>query len=303
MPLTVVILTFNEQKHIERAILSVKDIATKILVVDSGSTDATVEIATRCGAEVIVNDWVNHATQFNWALEQLDADTDWVMRLDADEYVTSSLREQVLEKLPNLAPNKTGICVSRRMAFLGKTIKYGGVFPIRIVRFIRYGHGHCENRLMDEHLVVERGEIVDLTGEIIDDNLSPLSWWVEKHNRYASLEAIELLNLEIGFLANLDVSLSTSKQASVKRWIKEHLYAKSPTSFRALVYFAYRYFLRLGFLDGKEGTAFHFLQGFWYRYLVDTKLYEVKKHMIRHNVNAPTAIYDVLGIEVGKKNS
>ena len=92
--------------------------------------------------------------------------------------------------------------------------------------------------------------------------------------------------------------LRGGQQAGVKRWIKEKVYARLPGGMRALGYFVYRYIVRLGFLDGKEGTAFHVLQGFWYRYLVDMKLHEVKSHMRRDGVDVVTAIRDVLGIDV-----
>ncbi len=135
--------------------------------------------------------------------------------------------------------------------------------------------------------------------ELIDDNLNSLTWWINKHNNYASREVVDLLNLEYGFMPHDTVaSLSDGSQASLKRWIKEKVYARLPGGFRAFAYFCYRYFLRLGFLDGKEGTAFHVLQGFWYRYLVDAKLAEVKRYMQRNNCPVELAMKDVLGIEV-----
>jgi hypothetical protein len=154
---------------------------------------------------------------------------------------------------------------------------------------------------MDEHIIVD-GETAEFSGEIIDDNLNSLSWWTEKHNAYASREVVDILNLEYGFIPYETVAnLKGGQQAGVKRWIKENVYARLPGGFRAFAYFFYRYFVRLGFLDGKEGTAFHVLQGFWYRYLVDMKLHEVKSLMKNSNVDVVTAINDVLGINVGQQ--
>lgn len=298
MHLSVVILTKNEERHITRAISSVSEIADRWVVVDSGSTDCTIELARNSGAEVRENSWVNYATQFNWALDQLPEETDWVLRLDADEIVTPDLARQILELLPKLGPETKGVYVSRRMHFLGRRVRWGGVFPIRVMRLFRHGAGRCENRWMDEHILVD-GATADLSGEIIDDNLNSLTWWTEKHNSYASREVVDLLNLEYGFMPHETVAdLRGGQQAGVKRWLKECIYARLPGGVRAFVYFIYRYVVRLGFLDGKEGTAFHVLQGFWYRYLVDLKLHEVRTYMRVHDADVVDAIRDVLGITI-----
>jgi len=299
MSLTVLILTKNEERHIERALLSVSEIADRCVVVDSGSDDRTVELAKAAGAHVLANEWVNYAIQFNWGLDQLNEDTDWILRLDADEIVTPKLATQIRTTLPKLSAETKGVFVSRRMFFLGRPIRRGGVFPIRVLRLFRHGAGRCEDRWMDEHVLVD-GKTADLSGEIIDDNQNSLTWWTEKHNGYASREVVDLLNLEYGFMDHETVAdLRGGHQAGVKRWLKEKVYARLPGGTRAFAYFLYRYVVRLGFLDGKEGTAFHVLQGFWYRYLVDMKLHEVKSYMRANGVNAETAIRDVLGIEVG----
>jgi glycosyltransferase involved in cell wall biosynthesis len=296
--LTIVILTKNEERHIARAIASAAPIADRIVVVDSGSTDRTVELAKEGGAEVLENPWVNYATQFNWALDQLPTDTDWIFRLDADEVVTDALASEIAAHLSSLSPAIAGVYISRRMTFLGRPIKWGGVFPVRVLRLFRHGRGRCENRWMDEHVLVD-GATAAFKGEIVDDNLNSLTWWTAKHNVYASREVVDLLNLEYGFMAHETVAnLRSGQQAGVKRWIKENVYARLPGGVRAFLYFFYRYVVRLGFLDGREGTAFHFLQGFWYRYLVDMKLFEVKAYMRRTNVDVVTAIRDVLGIDV-----
>lgn len=186
------------------------------------------------------------------------------------------------------------------MTFQGRLIMHGGVFPIRVLRLFRYGCGECENRWMDEHIKVS-GSTLDLKGEIIDDNLNSLTWWTEKHNKYASREAVDLLNLDHGFMPHDSVAqFRGGSEAGFKRWLKERVYARMPGGFRAFVYFFYRYVLRLGFLDGREGTAFHFLQGFWYRYLVDAKVEEVRRYMRERKVDAPQAILQVLGIDVAR---
>jgi hypothetical protein len=149
---------------------------------------------------------------------------------------------------------------------------------------------------MDEHILLNGAETA-LDGELLDDNLKPLGWWIDKHNNYASREVVEILDVEYGFLGR-EIGNRPNGQAGLKRWLKESVYTRLPGGVRALAYFIYRYFCRLGFLDGKEGTAFHILQGFWYRYLVDAKLHEVRLYMQRKNVDPVCAIRDVLGIDM-----
>jgi len=298
MKLSVIILTFNEEIHLARCIESVKDLAGDLVVVDCFSTDATLEIAQNLGARIVQHEWLNHAAQFNWALSQLNPETEWVLRIDADEYLTPELLSEVHSFLAHAASNVDGAFLNRRMIFQGKHIRHGGVFPIQVLRLFRYGKGLCENRWMDEHIKVG-GPTVVLKGELIDDNLNSLSWWTQKHNHYASREAIEMLNLRYHFILRDSIAGSLGgSQSGAKRWLKETVYSRLPSGFRAFAYFFYRYIIRLGFLDGQAGTEFHFLQGFWYRYLVDAKVAEVKQHMREHGIDVVTAIDRVLGVKI-----
>ena len=298
MKITVVILTFNEELHIARCIDSIQSIASKIVIVDCFSSDSTIEIAKNRGAEVIQHEWLNHSAQFNWALDQLDHATEWVLRIDADEILTPGLITEIIDRLPTVKDNIDGVYFPRRMVFQGKIILHGGVFPVMVLRLFRHGRGRCENRLMDEHIKVT-GLTTIFNGEILDFNLNPLTWWIEKHNKYASYEAIELLNLEYSFMRTDSLMVVQEwSQAGIKRWIKEAVYAKLPRGLRAFIYFIYRYLIRFGFMDGQSGTTFHLLQGFWYRYLVDAKIIEVKTYMDNNKTSINEAIYKVLEVRV-----
>lgn len=298
MNITAIILTSNEEKHLARCIDSIKAITSSIIVVDSYSTDSTAKIAEQKGVTFISKKWVNYATQFNWALTQLTSETNWVLRLDADETVTNALAKEIAERMSTIEDDVDGVYVCRKMIFQSKLIKYGGLFPLKVIRLMRYGRGECENRWMDEHIKV-KGKTIEFSGEIIDDNLNSLTWWTDKHNKYSSREAIDLLNLEFNFMNHDTVaSLSGWTQPGLKRWAKERIYARLPTGFRSFLYFSYRYFIRLGFLDGHTGTTFHFLQGFWYRYLVDAKIAEVKRFAREKKVDIKIAIAEVLAIHV-----
>ncbi|MDH2373881.1 glycosyltransferase family 2 protein [Cobetia sp. 3AK] len=297
-----IILTYNEEKHLSRCLSNVMDVVDEVYVIDCYSSDATVDIARSYGAHILANEWVNHAHQFNWALSQLD-NIDWVLRIDADEVITDELKNQIKNKLHLLDSNINGVYLNRRINFLGHEIKYGGVFPTEVLRLFRFGYGECEYRWMDEHIKVE-GQVTNLSGEIIDDNLNSLTWWTEKHNKYSSLEAIEMLNLEYRFMGLIPEKESRIKgKAGIKRWIKDKIYAQLPGGCRAFIYFLYRYVLRFGFLDGSEGSAFHILQGFWYRYLVDVKVAEVKDYSQKNKVSIPVSIERLLGIKVKEKSN
>jgi glycosyltransferase involved in cell wall biosynthesis len=300
MKITAIILTFNEEIHLARCIKSLLPLTNDIVVVDSLSTDSTLEIARQYGARVLQRAWENnHSIQFNWALTQLDPNkTEWVLRIDADEVLTPDLVSQLQQALPELDNETVGVHFFRKMCFQSKLIEHGGVGHNKVSRLFRYGHGRSESRWMDEHIKID-GKCRDLSGHMIDDNLNSVSWWIAKHNNYASREAVDLLNLKYQFTALDSVSDSGTKSSiGKKRWIKENLYAKLPLGMRSFGYFFYRYIFLAGFLDGSVGAQFHFLQAFWYRYLVDIKFAEVERYMRVHTVPPKTAIDRVLGIKL-----
>jgi len=299
MKLTVLVLTFNEELHLARCLQSILPLTNDIVVVDCFSQDQTIAIAKQNGAKVLERAWENnHSTQVNWALTQLPADTEWVMRIDADEYLTPDLIAQIKAVLPTLASDVEGVTCIRKMVFQGKLIEHGGVGANRVMRIFRYGKGQSEARWMDEHIKIS-GRSVNLSGVLIDDNLRSLSWWIEKHNNYSSREAVDLLNLKYGFSGTNSVaSLKSSTSIGTKRWIKENIYAKLPGGLRAWTYYVWRYIFMMGFLDGAKGAQFHFLQALWYRSLVDAKVAEVERYVTMHKVDPAVAIQKVLGISL-----
>lgn len=299
--ITVIILTKNEARHIGRAISAIRTIAAKCVVVDSGSDDETVELAVAAGAEVLSNPWLNYADQFNWALSQLPKSTEWVMRLDADEIVSEELSQEISRKIPILSEEISGVYVPRRMNFLGQRIERGGLFPVKVIRLFRFGKGKCEQRWMDEHIIVD-GETENFSGELVDDNRNSLSWWIEKHNSYASREVVDIFNQKHKFIEQETISDFRGHQAAFKRWLKERVYNRLPMGARSFIYFFYRFIIRLGFLEGRKGRSFHVLQGFWYRYLVDMKLLELEDFMRMNEVDPVVAIREVLGIDIGRRS-
>lgn len=281
--LSVVILTHNEEIHIGRCINSLKNIADNIFVVDSYSTDRTVEIAGSLGAVVALHKWKNYSDQFRWGLNHLEENcgkkSDWVMRMDADEYLEADLIQELGEMLKNPLLDISGFYIRRKVYFYGRWIRHGGFYPQILLRIWRSGIGRIEQRWMDEHIVLPAGSKMRvLKGHLVDNNLKGITFWINKHNSYASREMVDLLNNKYSLYSH-DRSLRDidDPQAKWKRIVKDEIYSRMPLGLRAMTYFFYRYIVRLGFLDGGKGFIWHFMQGFWYRMLVDIKIMEIEE--------------------------
>ena len=277
LDLTVIILTYNEEIHIRRCLENVCPIAKKVIVVDSPSSDRTVQICQEFdNVDVVVHKYPgNQAEQFNWALDNLKIETEWILRLDADEYLTPELVEELKEKLPRMDEGVSALSLSRARAYCGKVLHHGIVNGIWITRIFRIGKARYEKRLMDEHLSVE-GEIVRMQHQFVDDNRMTIGQFTIKHEGYASREATLLLDAEYHLTDTSAMPKDHGEEVEKKRAQKER-YARMPLFWRAFAYFIYRYIIKLGFLDGKEGFLWDFLQGWWYRTLVDAKIFECKK--------------------------
>lgn len=272
--LTAIILTYNEEIHLQRCLDSLKGVAQDVFIIDSFSTDKTKEIAEHNKVHFYQNPWINHSIQFNWGLENCTINTEWIIRIDADEYLTPELKIEIINNLMQLSQNISGVELPLKRVFLNRHMKRG-LGEIKMLRIFRKGKAKVENRWMDEHIEILDGKTVTFKNAFADHNLNDIGWWTAKHNVYSNKEVIELLDVEFNLLdTNSNVKLS--EQALRKRNLKLK-YVKMPLFFRSFIYFIYRYIFRLGFLDGKAGFLWHFLQGWWYRTLVDAKIYEIKK--------------------------
>ena len=279
LDLSVIILTYNEELHLRRCLENVQSIAQDVFVIDSFSTDRTLQIASEFpNVQVLQNKWENnYAKQFNWGLEHAPIRTKWVLRLDADEYLMPDLVKELQEKMPMLPEEVSGCIFNRRHIFMNQWMKRG-IYPVKLLRVFRYGKGMCEQRLMDEHIQLLEGSAVEFEHDFCDHNLNDLSWFCHKHVNYAIREAVDLLDIELNLTgaAETDDNKEISKQAIAKR-MKKHKYAQQPLFWRSFAYFCYRYFFKGACLDGKVGFIWTFLQGWWYRTLVDAKVFEIKK--------------------------
>lgn len=284
--LTVLILTKNEEIDIERCIRSCDKVAKRFVIVDSYSNDRTEQICRTLseeykpkgiGVDFYKNCWIDYATQFNWGINNTSINTKWILRIDADEYLTAELSDEICENLDMLEPSISGIEIKRRVVFMGKWLKHGGMYPRYFLRIFKIGYGECERRKMDEHIVVSSGKVIRFKYDIVDENKKDLTWWTNKHNSYSSREMMDYCNKEIE-RNNVD---KLNLQAKIIRYIKVRVYYKLPLFFRAKMHYILRYYFLLGFLDGKQGKIFHFLQAYWYRFLVDAKIFEKLEREIR----------------------
>ena len=276
--ISVIILTFNEEIHIKRAIQNIKAITNNVYVVDSYSNDKTVEIAKKNGAKIYKNRFINQSKQFHWALKNIPIKTKWIMRLDADEYLEDNLISEIKKKILILPDYITGINFKRKHIFMGKWIKYGGRYPLVLLRLWRNKFADIEDRWMDEHIILKKGKTLTFNHNFVDHNLNDLNFFINKHNTYAVREAIDILikKLKLNNKKNILTTKNSSLQVSYKRFVKERIYNKIFFGFKSLLFFIYRYIFLLGFMDGKKGLIYHFLQGFWYRFLVEAKVLEIE---------------------------
>jgi len=273
---SVLILTRNEALHIERSVTSARRLTPHVFVADSESLDGTADLARVAGAQVVTANFERFADKLNWSADNIEFPTPWVLRLDADEILTDELIERLPALLGAVAPNISGIYLRRQLWFMGRWIRHGGMYPTYSMRLWLRGEASCEMRDLDEHMILRRGVADRLALDVIDDPLFDLSTWIEKHNRYATLEARSAISADTQSGRAIKARLLGSKPERM-RWIKLKIFYRLPLFVRPVLYFFYRYILRLGFLDGVVGFAFHFQHGLWYRVLVDAKILEARR--------------------------
>ena len=286
--ITAIILTRDEAPHIARCIERLKPLADRIVVVDSHSVDDTVAIATAAGAEILTHAFVNHAAQFQWAVDTLALDDGWIVRVDADEWFEPAAIADLSAKMASAAPDLSAFELRRKVIFRGRWIRWGGYYRTVLTRAWRVGSAHVEQRWMDEHVVVDTGRVERITaGDLVDENLKDITDWTAKHNGYTTRQMVEFISLEHPLIPGRSGDPARlNDSAGAKRYLRNSVYARSPLYLRALLYFVQRYVLRLGFLDGREGLVFHTLQGFWNFFLIDAKVEEARSFIHQHGIDA-----------------
>ena len=269
MSLSVIILTYNAEATIAATLASAAEVSDDIHVVDSGSTDRTLAIVAQKGVQVVSHAFEDYGKQRNWAIDNLPLKHEWQLHLDADERLTPELAEKIKGLASAFPTDIDGYFIPRLMHFLGCPIRHGGMYPIWHMRLFRRSKGRCEDRRYDQHFFCN-GPTARIDAPMIDDIRMSLSEWTQRHNRWSDAEVGEILNpSKLGVIAGRLGGDPVERKRALRRG-----YNRAPLFLRALGLFLYRYVLRLGFLDGMPGLIFFVLQTFWFRFLIDAKLYE-----------------------------
>ena len=277
---TVVILTFNSKATLSATLIRAREVSDEIFVVDSYSSDGTKELAESHGAVVVLHPFEHYGAQRNWAIDNLPITNSWQLHLDADELMDERLIAAVRELSEN--PTYDGYLVARYVRFLGRTMRHGGMSPTWHLRLFRTGFGRCEDRKYDQHFLLRDGRSGRLLGVMVDDIQMSLSEWTTRHNRWSDGEVAEIYDQTA--VGRLTPKLFGTPPEQ-KRYFRE-IYNHIPMFIRPFAFFAYRYFVRLGFLDGTEGLIFWVLQTFWFRFLIDAKLWERRSEIERSKQNS-----------------
>ncbi len=274
-----IVLTFNEEFHLPRLLSSIQSLKASTYILDSGSTDNTLNIATEFGCTIKSNPFVNHPSQWHAALTSFDITTPWVICLDADQIVTNELMSLLQNFKDEDYKDVSGIYFNRKNIFKGKWLKHGGYFPLYLLKMFRFGVGYSDlNENMDHRFIVPGKTIIWKTGYIIEENYkeNQISFWINKHNRYSDLVATEEWE-RIQKLRTQTLQPNIFGSPDQKKAFLKSIWWKMPLYVRPFIYFFHRYVIQLGILDGKQGFVFHFLQAFWFRLVVDIKIDEIKK--------------------------
>lgn len=281
VPVSAIVLTYNEERNIGDCLESLAGWVGEMVVVDSGSTDRTRELTARYTDRVVEHEFITYARQRNWAQENVPLAHDWVLHVDADERVTPELRDAIRRFFASGDDARyNGAMFPRRTVFLGRWIRHGGHYPVFHMRLFHRAKGHCEDRNYHQHFLVPP-PVTRLDGDLIDILASDLDTFSARHIRWAGEEAKEIMAGRESGRDQLEANL-TATPMSRRRWLRNNAYVRLPLFTRAFLYFLYRYIIRRGFLDGKEGLIFHFLQGCWAHFYIDAKIWES-----RHGPAAP----------------
>lgn len=269
------ILTFNEEANIRKCLDSLRGFTDDIVIVDSYSTDNTLVFCENAGCRIFQNEFVNHAVQCNWAIDNINFRYDWILRMDADEILPNGLKGELNFLLDTSPQYITGIYLNRRHYFMNKWLKHGGLYPHYILRLWRRGAGYYENKT-EEHFVLKYGQSLKAKNDFLEDNRNnDLRFWVRKHADLADGEVKDTLGETDTPKEDLE-PLLLGEKVQRTRWLKKNIYQRAPLFLRAFLHFLYRYIVRGGFLDGMPGFIFSVNQAFWYRFFVDSRIYEIR---------------------------
>ncbi len=279
MTISAVILTLNEEKNLPECLSSLRGWCQQVIVVDSGSTDRTLLIAKEHGALVLQHPFETHSTQWNWAFKNAPIQGEWILAIDADQRVSPELRDEIIPSVSSAPANIAGYYLPRKQIFRGRWIRHGGYWPKYLLKLFRKGTAQSdENDRLDSRFYV-KGETQLLKNPLIEqnENEQAILFWLQKHLRYIELLAQEEHQRQHD-KKEWPLQPSATGTPDQKALWRKTVWGRMPLYVRPFLYFSYRYFIRLGILDGPQGFLFHFLQAFWFRLMVDIRLAELEKN-------------------------
>jgi glycosyltransferase involved in cell wall biosynthesis len=269
-PVSVIILTLNEEANIEHCLRSIYGWSDNIHVVDSFSEDGTVRLAMKYTRNIHKVKEAHWADLRNWAMRTLQLKYDWVLFLDADERLTEELKREISEVL-KASPEENGFYIKRRFIFMGRWLKHGGLYP-KVLRLFRHKFAEYIAEGDVEYAKV-KGKVSSLKNDMAHEDKKGISRWIEKHNKISDRAAKQYWKGKDPLL--MEQRKGSEIEGRGRIWIKETVWKKIPLLLRSPITFFYQYVFRLGFLDGLEGLIYHLLQAFWYRLLIYVKVREL----------------------------
>jgi len=271
-PVSIIVLTYNEENNIRRCLESIKDFTGEIFVLDSLSTDQTLEIAREYTTKIFQNPFVDWVQQRNWALTNLPFSYDWAFFLDADEQLTPELCLEINRTIKT--SRHDGYYIKRHFYFLGRHLRYGGYQKDYVLRLIKKDKAHFVATGGFREKIILEGKIGTLAGPMIHEDHNSLSYWIDKQNDRAARDAKEM-KLQAAIISKSEAFRKGQVEHYFRIFLHEKIWPYLPFVFRPFIKFLYHYGLRLGVLDGKEGFIYWFLMGLWYPLLVDAKYLEL----------------------------
>lgn len=273
------ILSFNDEMHIGRLLESIRPLGAEVFILDSGSTDNTLNVSLAHGATFQYHPFENHPKQWNKALHCFEITTPWIVALDADQVLSPELLNLLEHFDPDEDPDLNGIYFNRKNYYQGRWIRHGGYYPFYMLKMFRRSLGCSDlNENMDHRFLVPGKTKIWTRGYLIEENLkeSKIQFWLDKHGRYSDLLAREEVERMMKIRSQV-LKPRLLGNPDEQKAILKMLWWKLPRFLRPLLYFSYRMIIQCGFLDGRTGIIFHFLQGFWFRLIVDLKIEEILK--------------------------
>jgi len=271
--IVIVFLTFNSKKIIRNSIKSAKKLTDEIIIVDSFSTDKTVQICKKLGCKIFQRKFKNYSNQRNWIINKINNNYKWQLHLDADEIMDRKLLNSI-KKIIDKDENEKCFLIKKKYFFLNRPLKYPGLNKWHL-RLFKSHTTRCEKRAYDQHFVSKYKTKNILTGNLLDQDRLNFSRWKEKHLNWAIMEASESYNKK-----NKKKLFNKDDPRYKIRKLK-NFYYQLPILLRPFLYFFYRYFYKQGFKDGKIGFLFSFYHAFWFRFQVDINIIKLTLRKIK----------------------